>query len=295
MVGASNNSRATDRDTPATQSPTPPRTPPRDDWNQLNEEWAAAAAGAYLSRQAEIIPSMIAKAFADGGLQSHDGKEGFAIVDVGCGPGDFLQRCATALPSSTALVGLDLNRDFVRLTASKLREAGCGERMAVVRGDATDLRSELTRDAAAATQLAAASRVCYCSTGNTLGILPPAVRIGCVREMLLLARPCDVVLLHLFDAGDMESHGFPEFYAQNAALTGMPVERRHFDFKRGVLDVVESGYTSQWFDHERAQCLFDDALRAAQAEAPAVGAAFTFQHHSHGLYAVGKVQDTHAH
>jgi tRNA (cmo5U34)-methyltransferase len=68
--------------------------------------------------------------------------DGGQVVDIGCGPGEFLMYLAERRPDCRVL-GLDLSEPMVRQARSRIARARLTDRVAAVQGDATNLPDDL--------------------------------------------------------------------------------------------------------------------------------------------------------
>lgn len=154
-----------------------------------------------------------------------------ATIDVGCGTGN---NSLPLVGIADTVFGIDINGNFVQ---------HCKEAMPqgiFVQGDATRLHEILAEEYP---EVSNQTKMIFC-VGNTLGIVPPAVREAMLRAMgAACTSPSDIVVIICHNAMQF-GHALQHFYGKMPQLCGS-LEGAVIDFTNCTL-TTKTGYYTKW-------------------------------------------------
>merc|ERR1719162_2869219 len=176
--------------------------------------------------------------------------ERVALIEVGCGTGEFLRPLCDHFRLT---VGVDFNANFIEFCNDHI-PAGREDKLKFVFGDATELTALIKRTCPAHFQTDTKIVACV---GNTMGIIPVELKRKVYEEMIKLAGPKGVMVVVFWNArwfGD----ACQNFYHSNPQLCG-PFKGESIDFDTTTLTTpAPTSYRSHWTGVEEARKLLRD-------------------------------------
>eukprot|EP00929_Paragymnodinium_shiwhaense_P108381 TRINITY_DN746_c0_g1_i1.p1 TRINITY_DN746_c0_g1~~TRINITY_DN746_c0_g1_i1.p1 ORF type:complete len:1119 (-),score=337.96 TRINITY_DN746_c0_g1_i1:216-3572(-) len=170
-----------------------------------------------------------------------------SLVEVGCGTGEFVRPLCDHFRLT---VGVDFNPNFIEFCNEHIPK-GREDKLKFVLGDATELTALIKRTCPEHMQTD--TKVVTC-VGNTMGIIPPALKPKVYEEMIKLAGPKGVMVVVFWNArwfGD----ACQNFYHANPQLCG-PFKGDSIDLDTTTLRTpAPTSYTSHWTGVEEARQL----------------------------------------
>ena len=102
----------------------------------------ARAAYNRISKWYDILAGASERRFIDAGLQSLAVAEGETALEIGFGTGHAIVTLAQSVGSTGQVCGIDISDEMLKITQEKVERAGLAKRVALRRGDATQLPFE---------------------------------------------------------------------------------------------------------------------------------------------------------
>jgi SAM-dependent methyltransferase len=161
--------------------------------------------------------------------------ERVSLCEVGCGTGEFIRPLAEHFRT---VVGVDFNDKFIEFCNSNLPK-GKEDKVKFVHGDACELVQLMQRKAPARFQ---ADTKIVCCVGNTMGIIPDALKPKIYQQMTELAGPNGVVVIVYWNARHF-GDACQNFYHANPQLCGS-FEGSAIDFDNCTL--TTASYRTKW-------------------------------------------------
>eukprot|EP00994_Dinema_validum_P005368 NODE_34_length_3523_cov_174.194588_g19_i0.p1 GENE.NODE_34_length_3523_cov_174.194588_g19_i0~~NODE_34_length_3523_cov_174.194588_g19_i0.p1 ORF type:complete len:1044 (-),score=280.45 NODE_34_length_3523_cov_174.194588_g19_i0:327-3458(-) len=196
------------------------------------------------------------------------GTEKVLVVEVGCGTGEAL---VPLHDSAKYVIGMDINPIFTQFCRDNM-PAGRDHKVTFFEGNAQYLHELLHTEKPE--WMEGTNKVVMC-VGNTIGIIPPAIKADIYREMARVAGPNGIAIIAYWN-GDCFGDAVLNFYFKNPQLCG--------EFTGECIDLATrtlrtpSGYCTHWTTPEEAkQVIAGYGLKLIQCEARANGVLVAFK------------------
>jgi len=226
------------------------------DWAEFSvHKWQSAAYASKSFFQDLFVDTtdFVGKLCDDLGGTSDSGP---ILIEVGCGTGEAL---VPLWDRAKYTVGMDFNPNFIEFCKENVPESVQGN-VKHIQGDAGELEALMIRELPEDWMNRPKVVICV---GNTIGIMPPDLKIKCYQEMKRMAGE-DGYMVVVYWNGNKFGDAVQNFYHKNPQLCG-PFTGECIDLVNCRLKTPQD-YSTKWTKPEEARMIFEQDVDAEVVE-----------------------------
>ncbi len=188
-------------------------------------------------------------------MEMRGGAKDVLLIDIGCGTGEAM---GPLVDSAKYLIGIDFNPHFIDF-ANKILPDSQKHKVKFLTGDAQELEKILADpNQVDPAWVKDTVKVVTC-LGNTMGIMPPEVRVNSYKQMKLVAGH-DGCMICVYWNGNKFGDALQNFYHKNPQLCGK-FTGECIDLEGTCLN-TPSGYSTHWTKPEEARYNYETLAEA---------------------------------
>merc|ERR1712166_1113383 len=226
------------------------------DWSEFSvHKWrsAAYASKSFFQELFVDTTNFVGKLCDELGGNSDSGP---ILIEVGCGTGEAL---VPLWDRAKYTVGMDFNPHFIGFCKDNVPESVQANVMHI-QGDAGELEALMQREIPE--EWMNRPKVVIC-VGNTIGIMPPDLKVKCYQEMKRMAGT-DGYMVVVYWNGNKFGDAVQNFYHKNPQLCG-PFTGAHVNLAECRLKTPQD-YSTKWTKPEEARMIFEQDVDAEVVE-----------------------------